>query len=285
MSARSYLFVPGDRPEMLAKAGGRGADAIIADLEDAVAPSAKTEARKTVAAWLAELHDPPFEAWVRINPELVEADVTAVFGPGLTGVMVPKLRSREELDSVIELLDDLEATSDRPGVMLLPIIETARGLLAAPEFASAPRVHQLMIGEFDLAADLGIDASDETTFAPLRMQIVVASAASGIEAPLGPVSADYRDLKDLRETTRRLMRIGFGSRPAIHPAQVPVINEVFTPDPEEVERSRRLVSLYDAALAAGRGAITDDEGRMLDEAVVKVARRVLERADRADGPH
>jgi citrate lyase subunit beta/citryl-CoA lyase len=280
MTARSYLFVPGDRPDMLAKVGGRGADAIIADLEDAVAPSRKGAAREMVAAWLTGLDDPGFEAWVRINPDHVEADVTAVFGPSLTGLMVPKLLGVEQLETVTRLLDGLEPGGSS-GIRLLPIVETAVGLLAARDLASATRVHQLMIGEFDLAADLGIDVSDVSALIPLRMQVVVASAAAGIEAPVGPVAADYRDLDHLRETTRHLVRLGFGSRPAIHPAQVPIINEAFTPDPAEVERARKLVAQYDAALRQGRGAVGDDEGRMVDEAVVKVAQRVLERAQRA----
>ncbi len=197
--------------------------------------------------------------------------------------MVPKLRSAAELDPVLDLLTTLEAEWRRTGVRLLPIIETARGLLAALDIASARRVHRLMIGELDLAADLGIDAAEDAALGPLRMQVVVASSAAGIEAPLGPVAADYRDLDDLRHTTAELLRMGFGGRPAIHPAQVGVINDVFTPRPDEVERARRLVALYDAAVAEGRGAVTDDEGRMVDEAVVKLARRLLERAERANG--
>jgi len=287
MTARSYLFVPGDRPDMLTKAGQRGADAVIADLEDAVAPAGKLEARGTVAAWLNGLTGPGFEPWVRINPttELRDGDLAAVLLPRVYGIMVPKVRSVEELLAVGDLLDRLELAAGRPAgkVKLLPIIETVPGLLAVAALARAPRVHQLMIGEFDLSAELGIDPTYEPALIPLRMQVVVASAAAGIEPPLGPVSPDFRDLDSLRHETQRLVRLGFGSRPAIHPAQVLVFNEVMTPAPEEVERSTRLISLYEEALADGRGAVTDDEGHMVDEAVVKVARRVLETARRATG--
>ena len=285
MTVRSYLFVPGDRPDMLAKAGQRGADAVIADLEDAVAPGGKVAARTTVASWLDDLDEPDFEPWVRINPtnELREDDLTAVFRPQLRGIMVPKVRSVDELLEVGNLLARMESAATRPAgdVKLLPIVETVTGLLAVGALARAPRVHQLMIGEFDLGAELGIDPTYEPALVPLRMQVVVASAAAGIEPPLGPVSPDFQDLDSLRDGTRRLVRLGFGSRPAIHPAQVPVFNEVLTPTSEEVERAGRLVSLYEEALAEGRGAVTNDEGHMVDEAVVKVARRVLETARRA----
>lgn len=287
MTARSYLFVPGDRPDMLAKAGQRGADAVIADLEDAVAPAGKVGARATVAAWLDELVRPDFEPWVRINSnaEMVAGDLAAVFRPHLYGVMIPKVRSVEELAAVGDLLSEHESATGRTTgeVKLLPIVETAPGLLAVGELARAARVHQLMIGEFDLGAELGTDPAYEAAFVPLRMQLVVASAAAGIEPPLGPVSPDFQDLESLRDETLRLLRLGFGSRPAIHPAQVPVFNEVMSPTPAETERAGRIVDLYEQALADGRGAVTDDHGHMVDEAVVKVARRVLETAARAAG--
>jgi len=286
MTARSFLFVPGDRPDMLARAGGRDADAVIADLEDAVAPSGKVAARQIVAAWLDKLVEPSFEPWVRVNstPELLESDVASSFRPHLSGIMVPKVRSVEELVAVSDQLGRLESASGRRlgAVRLLPIVETAAGLLAVNALARAPRVCQLMIGEFDLAAELGLDPAFEDALVPLRMQVVVASAAAGIAQPLGPVSADYRDLDSLADQTRRLARLGFGSRPAIHPAQVEVFNSVLTPSADEVERARRLVARYEAGLAEGRGAVTDEDGHMLDEAVVKVARRVLDAARRGD---
>ena len=285
MTARSYLFVPGDRADMLDRVGQRGADAVIADLEDAVAPARKKPARDSVAKWLNGLVEPAFESWVRVNPttDLLEDDIVAVFGPKLTGVMVPKVRSVDELQAIGDLLGRLESAAGRPrgDVKLLPIVETALGLLAVNDLARAPRVYQLMIGEYDLGADLGVDPTHESAFIPLRMQVVVASAAAGIQPPLGPVSTNYRDLDSLRDETRRLVRLGFGSRPAIHPAQVSVFNEILTPAPEDVRRAQRLVDLYEGAIAQGRGAMSDEEGHMVDEAVVKVARRVLESARRS----
>ncbi len=277
-SARSFLFVPGDRTDMLAKAASRGADALILDLEDAVAPSAKAHARQTAAEWTARIAPPSPDVWVRVNHPgpLFEDDVRAVAGPGITGIMLPKVSAAQELERAADLLD---AREDGGRIAILPIIETASGLLTVGELAACRRVRQLMIGELDLSAELGIDPSDATALLPLRMQVVVASAAAGLEPPLGPVSPNFQDLEALTNETGALAALGFGSRPAIHPAQVPVFNHVFSPSPEAVARAQRLVDLYDAALAKGRGAVTDEAGHMVDEAVVRVARRLLEKAD------
>lgn len=282
MNARSYLFVPGDRPEMLAKAPQRGADALIVDLEDAVAPARKLAARADVAAWLRGLPGPMPQVWVRVNhlPSLLEGDVQAVLHPRLTGFMIPKVDSAAQLEAIAAMLDQVETAAgvESGAIRLLPIVETACGMLAVAEIAAAPRVERLMIGEIDLGADLGADPTDVTAFVPLRMQVVVASAVAGIEPPLGPVSPDYRDLELLAEQTRQLYRLGFRSRPAIHPSQVPIYNAVFTPTAAEVARAVRLVELYEKAHAEGRGAVVDEDGRVVDEAVVRVARRIIETA-------
>ena len=284
VAARSFLFVPGDRLDMLAKATQRGADALIVDLEDAVAPSAKADARETVATWLASLEGPVPDIWVRVNhpSESLKAELLAIANSYLAGVMIPKVSTSAELERVANVLDDVETANRLPGgsLRLLPIVETATAMLKVGELGACRRVSQLMIGEIDLSAELGIDPTNQIALVPLRMQIVVASAALGLEAPLGPVSPNFTDLETLRHETQELASLGFGSRPAIHPVQVPVYNEVFAPSPEDVARAKKLVSLYDAALAEGRGAVTDDEGHMVDEAVVRVARRVLDNVRR-----
>ncbi|NNC93287.1 MAG: CoA ester lyase [Acidimicrobiia bacterium] len=281
MTARSYLFVPGNRADMLAKAGERGADAIIADLEDAVAPAERPAARQTVAAWLADSESGRFEAWVRLSSTTNDADLAVVTPETVTGLMVPKVQSADDLAVVGGYLDQIESDAGVTGgrLRLIPIVETAVAMRALDAIAQAPRVQQLMIGELDLGADIGVDPANIEAFIPLRMALVVASAAAGIEPPLGPVSPDFRDLDAFAADTLRLAGQGFGSRPAIHPAQIPVINAAFTPDPDEVERARRLVELYEAAVAAGEGAVTDEDGHMVDEAVVRVARRVLMQAN------
>ncbi|MGE5134273.1 MAG: HpcH/HpaI aldolase/citrate lyase family protein [Gemmatimonadota bacterium] len=284
-AARSYLYVPADRPDRLARAAGRGADALILDLEDAVPPGGKDGARRLLAGWLAGQADPGCELWVRINPGAAAADVTAVAGPALTGVVVPKA-APDLLAEVGQLLGQREHALGLPAgrLRILPMVETAGGVLALPAIAAAPRVARLGIGEADLAADLGLQPGPgQPELLPLRLQLVLASAAQGLAAPAGPVSLDFRDPAALRESTRALLRLGFRARTAIHPAQVPVINEVFTPAPAEVEQARALVAAFDAAVRGGAGVLTGPDGRMVDAAVVRSARDVLARAQRSAG--
>ena len=263
MSARSYLYVPADRPEMLAKAADRGADALIVDLEDAVAPSRKVEARRALSDFLPG----PGETWVRVNnhPELLADDVAA--SAGATGIVLPKA--------------DPEALSQVTSMTSLPItalIETAAGLLAATELASAAVVERLAVGEADLSAELGVTPGDDgAELLYARSRVVVASAAAGIDAPTGPVFTDFRDGDGLRRSTEALARLGFGRRRAIHPAQVRVINEAFTPTLDQLADAQELIGAYQDALEAGAGAAASD-GVMFDAAVVRQARRVLERA-------
>ena len=263
MSARSYLYVPADRPEMLAKAAGRGADALIVDLEDAVAPSRKLEARRILADFLPG----PIETWVRVNShrDLLAGDVAAA--DGASGIVLAKA----DPDTLSQAL----SLTSQP---LIPLVETAAGLMAAVELASADGVVRLALGEADLCAELGVTLTDDgAEMIYARSQLVVASAAAGIDAPMGPVLTDFRDADGLRHSSEALARLGFGSRPAIHPAQVHIINEAFTPTPEQAADARDLIEAFDTALAAGAGVGAAD-GVMFDEAVVRQARRVLDRA-------
>ncbi|HUZ23297.1 MAG TPA: CoA ester lyase [Streptosporangiaceae bacterium] len=283
--ARSYLYVPADRPDRLARATARGADALILDLEDAVPPAGKHRARGVLADWLAGQDDPGCELWVRINPGLAEADIAAVVTPWVTGVVVPKAEPAllAEIDRLLTAHERaVSAPVGRTGA--LPLIETARGLLSAAAVAAAPRVARLGIGEADLAADLGLQPGPgREELIPLRLQIVVASAAQGIGAPVGPASLDYKDRDGLRESTQSLLRLGFRARTAIHPAQVATVNDVFTPAPAEVARARRLVAAFEEAVRGGIGVTTDEEGRMVDVAVIRAAREVLARARSSPG--
>ena len=283
MTARSYLYVPGDQLDKLERAARSSADAIIADLEDAVAPSAKADARRTVADWLAArtaIGRP--QVWVRVNPsQHLEADVRAVTAPAMTGLCLPKVEGPEQ----VQRLDDLAAAGEqRAGlaagsIAILPLLESAAGILSARAIGEAPRVVQLGLGELDLCGELGIEPSqDESELLPIRMQVVLASAAARLDSPVGPVSTDYRDLDALRRSTQALKRLGFGSRWAIHPAQVPVINKVFTPTAAEVSAAQRLIDQHEAALAVGKGVFVDDHGHMADEAVIRSARRTVARA-------
>lgn len=276
---RSYLYVPGDRRDRLARAPTLGADAVIADLEDAVLAGSKGAARANVAEWLREQRSPACELWVRINGTSLGEDLAAVVTEALTGVVLPKAQIAVVMDTD-RLLTGLEASAQLPvgGVAVLALIETARGLLSAVDLASAPRVTRLGIGEADLVGELRLrpsEAQDELT--SMRLQITLASAAAGIAAPVGPTSLDVRDLDALRRSTEALLRLGFRARTAIHPAQLPVVNAAFSPSAAEVAAAAQVVAEFEAAEQAGMGVLSDGRGRLVDVAVVRAARETLAR--------
>jgi citrate lyase subunit beta / citryl-CoA lyase len=279
---RSYLYVPGDSRDKLAKALARGADAIIVDLEDAIAPDRRTEARETVREWLAALEQPNqtrVEIWARINSGATgEADLASVFCSVLTGICVPKVRGPDELREVQEQLRQMEAkTPGAPRLAIQPLIETASALLAAEQIARVEGVRLMQLGEYDLGAELGLErSSDDKEFLLARSQLVLASAAAGARPPVGPVFADFLDLEKFRASTLALKRLGYRSRACVHPAQVGVVNEVFTPASPEIERARSLVDAFEHVAAQGLGVFRDENGAMVDEAVVRAARRLLE---------
>ena len=274
MLARSALYVPGDAGDKLAKALDRGADEIIVDLEDAVAPPAKDQARELVRVWL---HDLPMLAnvgvWVRVNPgPLLETDVRAIAdAPALTGVMVAKTETPDELVALDRLLTSLGSQA-----AVVPLLESASAVLRAVEIAKAPRVQRLQIGEADLRADIGVTpGDDERELLYVRSHVVLASTAAGIAPPIAPVSTNFRDLDAFRASTEALARLGFVGRACIHPAQVAIANEVFTPTAEQVASARALVEKWERD---GAGVAVDDRGQFVDEAVIRQARLVLARA-------
>lgn len=287
---RSYLYVPGDRPEMLARAVERDADALVIDLEDAVVPRAKPAAREHVAAWLdgAPLAGGGPQLWVRINPVSEDGpvldDLEVAAHPAVTGVIQAKCESPDALRT---LDDSLAAAERRAGIAagtlaVVPLIESAVGVLAMPSLAAAPRVRRLQAGEADLSAELGIEPGpDRTEFGWLRWTLVLTSAAAGLEPPAGPVETRLGDLAALRTSTRALRRQGFVGRAAVHPAQIPVINDVFTPSAAELEQAAMVIERFDAAVASGSGVAVTDDGHMIDEAVVRGARRLLARGRQA----
>jgi len=161
---------------------------------------------------------------------------------------------------------------------VIPLIETASSLTCINSIAAAPRVHQLMIGELDLGLDLGI-AHRSAVWSAIRVQLVIASMAAGLHGPIGPIDVDFRNLDRLRNETRDLYEMGYRSRAAIHPAQIPVYREALLPSEEEITRARHVVELYAAALAKGRGSVAGADGRMIDEAAAKWAQQVLSTMD------
>jgi citrate lyase subunit beta/citryl-CoA lyase len=266
MTDRSLLYVPGHRPDRFEKAWATGADAVIFDLEDAVPVSAKTEALAAVTAHLASA-PPTASAWVRLNPgQAGRTEAAALLEAGARcGFVVPKATTR----------DLVELHALEPEAALIPLVESARAILEITRLAEADGVVTLALGEVDLSADLGLEstAAAEAVLWPLRAHVVVAAAAANRASPVGPVSIDIQDLDAFAESTRRLKAAGFGARQTIHPRQVAVVNHVFTPSEGEVAAARRLLELG----AARGGVCVDDDGRMIDEAVLRSARRLLDR--------
>ncbi|PPA61120.1 HpcH/HpaI aldolase/citrate lyase family protein [Micromonospora chalcea] len=278
--ARSYLYVPGDRADLLDKAAGRGADALVLDLEDAVTPARKAHARETVAGYLGAAAPAGPELWVRINSDQVASDVE-VLSPAAAGVWVPKAEPEllAEVDAALARVQR-RIGPDAPAFRVVALIETARGVLTAPRAAAPPRVLRLGLGEADLAGELGLQPGPERAeFAPIRSQVVVASAAAGITPPVGPVETTLRDPERLELTTRALLRQGFRARSAIHPGQIATINEVFTPTEAEVASARAVLEALERAERGGSGVATDADGRLLDRAVVRAAAEVVRRAE------
>lgn len=281
-SPRSYLYVPGDQPERLEKAASRGADALILDLEDAVAHSRKDTARGLVADWIGANPTAGGASWVRITAADPAEDLAALSAP-IAGVMVPKAEPGL-LSEIAGLLAERERKLGIPeGVLrIIALIETAQGLLEARVIARSPRVARLALGRADLAGELGLGVDPEgPEFSSILLDLVIASSAAGIAPPVAPTSTDFRDLEALRTSTERMLKLGLRGRTAVHPAQLPVINEVFTPSNEEVERAERLLAAFDAAERGGSGVTVDEDGRMMDAAVARAAREILRRAGQA----
>lgn len=274
MTARSYLYVPGNRPEMLAGAGGRGSDAVVADLEDAVPPASKETARANVATWLGSYDTFGPQPWVRINAHdaFRDADLESVLSTGArAGVMLPKAT----VGVVAEVAEVLPK-----GVGLIPLIETAQGVLELPAISAVSSVIRLGLGGADLVADLGMEPSPGgEELIPILIQLVVASAAAEIASPIAPVWTNLDDAIGLERSTIELRRLGFGARSAIHPKQVPVINHAFTPEAAKVERARRLLRLAEEAAVKGAAVYLDEDGRFVDEAVLRAARRHISLAE------
>lgn len=275
MRPRSYLYVPGDSDRKLASAGRSAADAIMIDLEDAVAPERKNQARELVRHWLEdEGAGGDREVWVRIAlADELESDLRAVVGLGaLHGLVLAKTESASDVARVDQLLQEM--ADDR--TVLMPLLESAGAVLRAEEIARAERVDSLQIGEADLRADVGLTpGDDESELLFARSTVVFASIAAGIAAPIGPASTNFTDLPVFRASCERLRRLGFAGRACIHPRQVDVVHEVSAPSTADVEAARTLIAEFDSGIAAGRGVMTGADGQMVDLAVIKQARRLL----------
>lgn len=276
-SARSYLYVPGNRPDRFDKALGSGADAIVLDLEDAVAPADKQQAAADVERWLSGVESRACPIWIRVNAGDRQAEEVAMaVRAGADGLFVPKCDDVQALVLLDYDLVRLENEYRRTPLAVSPLLETARGILDAPAIAAAPRVAFLQIGEVDLAADLDLEpgpTGEELLWA--RSRVVFASVAAKIPSPLGAASPNIRDTDAFADETRRLRRLGFFGRACIHPSQIATVHALNTPSQRDVDAATAIVQALESAAS---GVATDARGNLIDEAVVRSARRVLERA-------
>lgn len=281
---RSMLFTPGHRLDLLEKATRSGTDAVISDLEDAVSVDNKPRAR----ANLADLPESPVDWYVRTNAAdtgMLWDDVTAAGHANIAGIIVPKAEDPNVISQLDGALTVLERASGRePGsITLIPLIESAMGVRLTYEMAVASdRVECVMFGggeQGDLVADLGVEWTPEGTgLMQARSQVLLSSRAAGVPYPMEAVFMDFRNLDALRVESELARTLGYVGKVAIHPGQVPVINEVFTPAPEVVEYQRKVLAAFEEAEAAGMASIAFD-GKMVDYAVARVARAIIARAE------
>jgi citrate lyase subunit beta/citryl-CoA lyase len=263
---RSYLFVPGNRPERFAKALASGAGAVILDLEDAVAPEGKLAARDAVCRWL---RDNGGAAWVRVNgtdTEYFEGDLRALAAVPLGGVMLPKAESAAQMHR----LNGLLGASARP---VMALVESAVGLWNALEIAQAPQVERLAFGSIDFQLDAGIQGEDEALLYA-RSRLVIASRIARIASPADGVTVQIGDAAQLERDVARARALGFGAKLCIHPNQVAAVERGLAPSDAEMRWAHAVIKAFDRAA----GSAVRLDGKLIDLPVVERARRMLSEA-------
>ena len=281
---RSLLFVPGNRANMLERASGLRPDAFIPDMEDSVPADEKENARAVTASFLPRLRETGALVVPRVNSldtGLIADDLAAVVGPEIDGVSVGKIQSAADIERVSDIIEELECAAgvEAGSVSIIPWIETALAIVNAYEIcASSARVVAVAFGAEDFTNDMAIERTqdgDEIDYP--RKVICIAARAAGVLALDTPFFG-FRDPDGLRENSREARRYGFKGKFAIHPAQIDIINEAFSPSAEEVEHARRVVAAFEEAERNGRGS-TSLDGQVIDVPVVRRARQLLELAE------
>jgi citrate lyase subunit beta/citryl-CoA lyase len=263
---RSYLFVPGNRPDRYAKACATRAEAVIVDLEDAVAPAEKQAARESLVAWLS----PAQHVVVRINAadsEWFDDDIRACANEAVSAVVLPKAERVEDIARIAAVC------GTRP---VLPLVETARGMWDVMSVAKAPNVRSLLFGSLAYQSELDT-SDDELLYA--RSRLVLASRVAGIDAPIDGITQSVDDAELLRRDCERARQLGFGGKLCIHPKQVDIVNRCFSPSADDVAWAQRVVDAF--ASSGGNAALLD--GRMIDRPVLVRAEAILAQTrDRRD---
>ena len=290
---RSFLFAPGNVPRRVEKALTLGADAVILDLEDSVAPSDKPAARKSVAEALAR----PRQArgYVRVNAPSTPfcfRDLLETIHAKVDGVVVPKIESAADLHAVDWVMANLEREQGiaEGSIDLMPIVETAAGVQRVDRilqarnlrpYKGAWRVKRIAFGAGDYANDVGLSPTlDEAELADARSRLVLASRAAGMENPIDSPWFHFKEVDAFRRALERSRRCGFQGRLCVHPDQIGPVNEAYLPSVEEISRAERIVAAFAAAEAKGEAAIQVD-GQMIDYPIVHRARALLETIRRA----
>jgi citrate lyase subunit beta/citryl-CoA lyase len=299
---RSMLYAPANHPRHASRALAGAADAAILDLEDAVAGGRKQAARDAIGQVLRDrpAAGPPTgrpAVFVRINALSTPhayPDLLAAVLPGVDGILLPKVESPGELATADWMLAQLETERglEAGAIQLIPMVETAAGLSRLSAIAAASRrVRRLTFGAADFALDTGMSlaaaggpldgvANEGVLWA--KLQLVVASRAAGLEAPLDTVYFDFSDADGFLREAAQARRLGFQGKACIHPSQVELANQAFSPTGEEIAQAKRTLEAFDGAIASGSAAIKLD-GRMIDYPIAERARRVLELARRVEG--
>lgn len=285
---RSMMFVPVNVAKYVEKAHTRGADAIVLDLEDSIAPNDKDEARGLVEKVAPICAQSGADILVRINRpiELAVRDIEAVISPIVKALKLPKVESASHLRLLAELVETMERRRGMPigHTRFMPAIETASAYFRAEEIAAAhPRNISLTLGAEDFTASIGAVPDVEVMTGP-KQHVLIAARAAGLRA-FGVIGsgADYRNLDAFRELIRRSRRFGIQGSTCIHPAIVPLLNEGFSPTPNEVAHAQRIVDAYHTAVAENRGSFSVD-GKMIDIPIVERAEELLSIARRFSNP-
>ncbi len=279
---RSFLFAPGNHARRVEKALTLPADAVILDLEDAVANTEKAATRPIVKAAFRQRRQG--KLYVRVNALTTEwcyGDLTAIVQPGLDGIILPKVETAGQLRTADWLISQLERERSLPqgAIDLIPIIETALGISHLDHIAqSGTRVRQLAFGAGDYTLDMGMVWSrDELELLPARIAVVTASRAAGIDPPLDTVWADLRDPDGFARSAAHAAALGFQGKMCIHPDQIAVTNAAFSPSQAALDQARRVVAAFEQAEAQGLASIQLD-GQFIDYPIVQRARHVLAQA-------
>jgi citrate lyase beta subunit len=279
---RSLLYVPGNSERMILKAHEAAADGLILDLEDAIAPEQKLEARATVAGMLREIDFSGREVFVRINSLQTEwglEDARAVSASGVPGIVIPKLESVDDVTTIAPIIKSrYHQHALEPRNRILCQIETPRGVCASRELAEANElVAGLIFGAADLAREIGcLLSEDEVELLFARSQVLISARAAGVAAYDSPHFA-VADLQGLRRRTEAARKLGYDGMTIIHPSHIEIVNEIFTPTAEQIAEAQRVVEALEAAHAVGRG-VTMLEGKMVDQLHLTAAKKLLKKA-------